>query len=96
MREQNQLIESQNEGQLRKISQLEQLKVKYCGLSDRQGLIIEELEGLRPSTYQNILLEQAKTIEMMMGQGVGNAGWETRNTPVQATLALQGQNNAIS
>jgi len=39
------------------------------GLSDKQSLIINQLDrGLAPSTYQNIMLEQAKSIELMINE----------------------------
>lgn len=45
---------------------MEEFKEKYNVLAKKQGLIVDELEAIEPSTYQNILLEQAKTIEYMI------------------------------
>jgi hypothetical protein len=48
------------------IEELQKIKEKYLSIECKQELIIEELDHLTPSTYQNILLEQAKAIEFMI------------------------------
>lgn len=55
-------------GYINEIKMLEDIKMKYLNLNRKQELIVEELAEVKPSTYQNILLEQARTIEYMIKQ----------------------------